>query len=37
MIRHSIPGLHVLAYTEVPEQKQIRVVGTVGQQLTSGA
>jgi flagellar biosynthesis protein FlhA len=33
LVRHSIPGLHVLSYNEVPDNKQIRVVGTVGQQL----
>ncbi|WP_022947875.1 flagellar biosynthesis protein FlhA [Methylohalobius crimeensis] len=31
-VRHSIPGLHVLAYNEVPEDQQIKVVGVVGQQ-----
>ncbi|XSG85800.1 MAG: flagellar biosynthesis protein FlhA [Methylohalobius sp. ZOD2] len=31
-VRHSIPGLHVLAYSEVPEDQQIKVVGVVGQQ-----
>ena len=30
-VRHSIPGLHVLAYNEIPEDRQIRVVSTVGQ------
>jgi len=30
-VRHSIPGLHVLAYNEVPEDQQIKVVGVVGQ------
>lgn len=29
--RHSIPGLSVLAYQEVPDNKQLRVVGQVGQ------
>ncbi len=33
LIRHSIPGLHVLSYGEVPDNKQIKVVATVGQQL----
>ena len=27
--RHSIPGLHVLAYHEVPDSKRIRLVGTI--------
>ncbi|ROR34943.1 flagellar biosynthesis protein FlhA [Inmirania thermothiophila] len=31
-LRPSIPGLHVLAYNELPDGKQIRVVATVGQQ-----
>ncbi len=31
LVRHSIPGLHVLAYNEVPDNKQIKVVSTVGQ------
>lgn len=30
-VRHTIPGLHVLAYNEVPENQQIKVVGVVGQ------
>ncbi len=32
-VRHSIPGLHVLAYNEVPEDQQIKVVGVVGQRV----
>jgi flagellar biosynthesis protein FlhA len=31
-VRHTIPGLHVLAYNEVPENQPIRIVGVVGQQ-----
>ncbi len=30
LVRHSIPGLHVLAYNEIPDNKQIRIVATVG-------
>jgi len=30
-LRHSISGLHVLAYNEIPEDRQIQVVSTVGQ------
>ncbi len=30
-VRHTIPGLHVLAYNEVPENQPIKVVGVVGQ------
>ena len=29
-VRHSITGLHVLAYNEIPEDRQIKVVSTVG-------
>ncbi len=31
-VRHSVSGLHVLAYNEIPEDRQIKVVSTVGQQ-----
>ncbi len=34
LVRHSIPGLHVLAYNEVPDNKQIKVVSTVGRMAT---
>ncbi|MCK5888754.1 MAG: flagellar biosynthesis protein FlhA [Methylococcales bacterium] len=30
-VRHSISNLHVLAYNEIPEDRQIKVVSTVGQ------
>jgi flagellar biosynthesis protein FlhA len=30
MARHAIPGLHVLAYHEVPEDKRLRVMNAVG-------
>ncbi len=30
LTRHSVPGLNVLAYTEVPENRRIRVVAAVG-------
>jgi len=30
-VRHSIPGLHVLAYNEIPQDRQIKVISTVGQ------
>ncbi len=29
-IRHSIPGLNVLSYNEIPDDKQIRIVANVG-------
>lgn len=30
LMRHAIPNLHVLAYNEVPENKQIKVISSVG-------
>lgn len=30
MVRHAIPGLHVLSYDEVADDKQIRVVASIG-------
>ena len=30
LTRHTVPGLAVLAYHEVPEDKRLRVVGSVG-------
>lgn len=32
-VRHSIPGLHVLAYNEIPADRQIKVVSTVGRRV----
>ncbi len=29
--KHSLPGLSVLAYQEVPDDKQLRVIGSIGQ------
>ena len=29
-IKHSIPGLHVLSYNEIPDDKQLKIVATVG-------
>ena len=31
-VRHTIPTLHVLSYNEIPSDKQIKIVATVGQQ-----
>lgn len=31
-VRHTIPGLQVLSYNEVPDDKQLRIVATVGNQ-----
>ncbi len=33
MVKHSIPSLHVLSYNEVPDDKQIKVVATLGDAL----
>lgn len=30
-VRHTIPNLHVLSYNEIPSDKQIRIIATVGQ------
>jgi flagellar biosynthesis protein FlhA len=32
MVRHSIPTLSVLSYHEIPDNKEIRVVASVGNQ-----
>ncbi len=29
-VRHTIAGLHVLSYNEIPDNKQVRVVATIG-------
>ena len=29
-IRHSIPGLNVLSYNEIPDNKQIKIVANIG-------
>lgn len=29
-VRHSVPGLRVLSYNEIPDNRQIRVVSTIG-------
>lgn len=36
LTRHGIPGLQVLSYNEVPDDKQIRIVGSVGQAQMAG-
>ncbi|MES9870438.1 MAG: flagellar biosynthesis protein FlhA [Sedimenticola sp.] len=33
-VKHSVPGMHVLSYNEVPDNRQIKVVATVGKQST---
>ncbi len=30
-LRHTISGLHVLAYNEIPDDRQVKVISTVGQ------
>jgi len=35
MLKHTVPGLWVLAYSEVPDDKQVKVVQVIGQQLAS--
>ena len=29
-VRHSVPGMRVLSYNEIPDNRQIKVVATVG-------
>ena len=29
-VRHSIPNLHVLAFNEIPDNKQVKIMATVG-------
>ncbi len=29
-VRHTVSGLHVLSYNEIPDNKQVRIVATVG-------
>jgi flagellar biosynthesis protein FlhA len=29
-LRHSVPGIHVLSYNEIPDNRQIKVVATIG-------
>lgn len=33
-IRHAVPSLYVLSYNEIPSDKQIKIIATVGQQQT---
>jgi flagellar biosynthesis protein FlhA len=35
LVRHSIPGLQVLAYNEIPDNKQIKVVANIGTETPS--
>jgi flagellar biosynthesis protein FlhA len=36
-IRHSVPGMQVLSYNEIPDNRQIKVVATVGRPGTEAA
>jgi flagellar biosynthesis protein FlhA len=36
-IRHSVPGMQVLSYNEIPDNRQIKVVATVGRSGTEAA
>lgn len=29
-VKHSVPGMHVLSYNEIPDNRQIKVVATIG-------
>ncbi len=29
-VRHSIPDLHVLSYNEIPDDKQVKIIGSIG-------
>ncbi|MBE0509327.1 MAG: flagellar biosynthesis protein FlhA [Chromatiales bacterium] len=31
-VKHSIPGLHVLSYNEIPDDKQLKIVASIGNQ-----
>ena len=34
--RHSVPGIRVLSYNEIPDNRQIKVVSTIGRNATEG-
>jgi flagellar biosynthesis protein FlhA len=33
-MRHSVPDLNVLAFNEIPDNKQIKIVASIGSDLT---
>lgn len=35
-VRHSVPGMNVLSYNEVPDNRHIKVVATIGKQSSDG-
>ena len=32
--RHSVPGMRVLSYNEIPDNRQIKVISTIGRKPT---
>ena len=36
LMRHAVQGLHVLSYNEIPDDKQVRIVASIGQQQVAG-
>jgi flagellar biosynthesis protein FlhA len=36
LTRHGVASLHVLSYNEIPDDRQVRIVATVGQQQVAG-
>ncbi len=36
LTRHSVQSLHVLSYNEVPDEKQVRIVASIGRQDVAG-
>jgi len=34
--RHSVPGMRVLSYNEIPDNRQIKVISTIGRNSTQG-
>jgi len=30
-VKHTIPSLHVLSYQEIPDDKQIKIISSIGQ------
>jgi flagellar biosynthesis protein FlhA len=35
--RHSVPGMRVLSYNEIPDNRQIKVISTIGRNSTEGS
>jgi flagellar biosynthesis protein FlhA len=34
--RQGVPGVHVFSYNEIPDDRQIKVIDTIGRQSTQG-